>query len=41
MDSQCFQNTAKVGLGIMLESSSLTPEEMGMPPQPGYPAAPY
>ncbi|KAJ6502538.1 eukaryotic porin-domain-containing protein [Mycena sanguinolenta] len=25
---------AKVGVGVMIESSSLTPEEMGMPPQP-------
>jgi mitochondrial import receptor subunit TOM40 len=32
-----FKNSAKVGLGLMLESTSLTPEEMGMPPQPGYP----
>ncbi|KAJ7685198.1 eukaryotic porin-domain-containing protein [Mycena polygramma] len=24
----------KVGVGVMIESSSLTPEEMGMPPQP-------
>ncbi|KAF9246498.1 eukaryotic porin-domain-containing protein [Melanogaster broomeanus] len=29
-----FKNAAKVGVGVMLESSSLTPEEMGMPPQP-------
>ncbi|EGN95959.1 hypothetical protein SERLA73DRAFT_185412 [Serpula lacrymans var. lacrymans S7.3] len=29
-----FKNSAKVGLGVMIESSSLTPEEMGMPPQP-------
>jgi mitochondrial import receptor subunit TOM40 len=29
-----FQNTAKVGAGVMIESSSLTPEEMGLPPQP-------
>jgi len=28
-----FKNAAKVGVGIMIESSSLTPEEMGMPPQ--------
>jgi len=27
------QNAAKVGVGVMIESSSLTPEEMGMPPQ--------
>jgi mitochondrial import receptor subunit TOM40 len=29
-----FQNAAKVGVGVMIESSSLTPEEMGMIPQP-------
>ncbi|KAJ7632633.1 eukaryotic porin-domain-containing protein [Roridomyces roridus] len=29
-----FKNQAKIGLGVMIESSSLTPEEMGMPPQP-------
>ncbi|TFK42571.1 eukaryotic porin-domain-containing protein [Crucibulum laeve] len=29
-----FKNAAKVGVGVMIESSSLTPEEMGMPPQP-------
>jgi len=29
-----FKNTAKVGAGVMIESSSLTPEEMGLPPQP-------
>jgi mitochondrial import receptor subunit TOM40 len=28
------KNTAKVGAGVMIESSSLTPEEMGLPPQP-------
>ncbi|KAG1715704.1 hypothetical protein ID866_1467 [Astraeus odoratus] len=28
------QNAAKVGVGVMIESSNLTPEEMGMPPQP-------
>ncbi|KAF8350698.1 eukaryotic porin/Tom40 [Amanita rubescens] len=28
-----FKNAAKVGVGVMIESSSLTPEEMGMPPQ--------
>lgn len=31
------QNASKFGIGVMVESSSLTPEEMGMPPQPGYP----
>lgn len=34
------QNAAKVGVGITIESSTLTPEEMGMAPQPypgGYP----
>lgn len=30
-----FKNTARVGMGVMIESSSLTPEEMGMvQPQP-------
>ncbi|KAH7926323.1 hypothetical protein BV22DRAFT_1104412 [Leucogyrophana mollusca] len=29
-----LKNAAKVGVGVMIESSSLTPEEMGMPPQP-------
>ena len=28
------QNAAKVGVGVMIESSNLTPEEMGMPSQP-------
>jgi len=28
------KNTAKVGAGVMIESSSMTPEEMGLPPQP-------
>jgi mitochondrial import receptor subunit TOM40 len=28
-----WKNSAKVGVGVMLESSSLTPEEMGYPPQ--------
>ncbi|KAG6909703.1 hypothetical protein DXG01_015904 [Tephrocybe rancida] len=28
-----FKNSAKVGVGVMIESSTLTPEEMGMPPQ--------
>ncbi|KAA1471162.1 hypothetical protein DENSPDRAFT_775873 [Dentipellis sp. KUC8613] len=34
-----FKNAAKVGVGVMIESTSLTPEEMGMvmPPPPGYP----
>ncbi|KAL4254099.1 Tom40 family protein [Abortiporus biennis] len=37
-----FKNSAKVGVGVMLESTTLTPEEMGMPPQGGmpYPPAP-
>jgi len=29
------QNAAKVGVGVMIESTSLTPEEMGMVPPPG------
>ncbi|KAF4576576.1 translocase of outer mitochondrial membrane [Pleurotus pulmonarius] len=29
-----FKNSAKVGVGVMIESSTLTPEEMGLPPQP-------
>ncbi|KAF5380849.1 hypothetical protein D9615_003965 [Tricholomella constricta] len=28
-----FKNAAKVGVGVMIESTTLTPEEMGMPPQ--------
>jgi mitochondrial import receptor subunit TOM40 len=28
------QNAAKVGVGVMIESSTLTPEEMGMSSQP-------
>ncbi|KAG5642956.1 hypothetical protein DXG03_001838 [Asterophora parasitica] len=28
-----FKNAAKVGVGVMIESTSLTPEEMGLPPQ--------
>ncbi|TFK76429.1 hypothetical protein BDN72DRAFT_755451 [Pluteus cervinus] len=28
-----FKNAAKVGVGVMIESSTLTPEEMGLPPQ--------
>nr|ACG27157.1 mitochondrial import receptor subunit TOM40 [Zea mays] len=32
-----FKNSAKVGVGVMIESSSMTPEEMGMVPPPGYP----
>ncbi|RDB21047.1 putative mitochondrial import receptor subunit tom40 [Hypsizygus marmoreus] len=28
-----LKNAAKVGVGVMIESTSLTPEEMGMPPQ--------
>ncbi|KAI5122959.1 hypothetical protein M0805_006838 [Coniferiporia weirii] len=35
-----FKNAAKVGVGVMIESSSLTPEEMGMVPQPAYPPPP-
>ena len=31
--SYAAQNAAKVGVGVMIESSSLTPEEMGMSPQ--------
>jgi len=31
------QNAAKVGVGVMIESTSLTPEEMGMVPPPGQP----
>jgi len=30
-----FKNAAKVGVGVMIESTSLTPEEMGMVPPPG------
>jgi mitochondrial import receptor subunit TOM40 len=33
-DHRSPQNAAKVGLGLMLESTPLTPEQMGMPPQP-------
>ncbi|KAF7322987.1 hypothetical protein HMN09_00078400 [Mycena chlorophos] len=29
-----FKNAAKVGVGVMIESSTLTPEEMGMVPPP-------
>ena len=32
-DGCIVQNSAKVGIGVMIESTSLTPEEMGMPPQ--------
>jgi len=35
-----FKNAAKVGIGVMIESSSLSPEEMGMPPQPYPPPYP-
>ncbi|KAI0362350.1 hypothetical protein OH77DRAFT_1584773 [Trametes cingulata] len=35
-----FKNAAKVGVGVMIDSSSLTPEEMGMVPPPGVPAVP-
>ena len=34
--SLLFQNAAKVGVGVMIEGSTLTPEEMGMPAEPGY-----
>lgn len=30
-----FKNAAKVGVGVMIESTSLTPEDMGMVPGPG------
>jgi len=29
-----FKNSAKVGVGVMIDSSSLSPEELGMVPQP-------
>ncbi|KAH9951895.1 eukaryotic porin-domain-containing protein [Amylocystis lapponica] len=32
-----FKNSAKVGVGVMIESSTLTPEEMGMVPMTGPP----
>ncbi|THH19300.1 hypothetical protein EW146_g1830 [Bondarzewia mesenterica] len=32
-----FKNSAKVGVGVMIESTSLTPEEMGMTMPPGPP----
>jgi mitochondrial import receptor subunit TOM40 len=32
-----FKNAAKVGVGVMIESTSLTPEEMGMVAPPGQP----
>ncbi|KAI0082793.1 hypothetical protein K474DRAFT_1633154 [Panus rudis PR-1116 ss-1] len=35
-----FKNASKVGVGVSIESSSLTPEEMGLVPQPGFPAPP-
>ncbi|KAL1944641.1 hypothetical protein VTO73DRAFT_3071 [Trametes versicolor] len=35
-----FKNAAKVGVGVMIDSSSLSPEEMGMVPPPGSPAVP-
>ncbi|KAI1794560.1 mitochondrial import receptor subunit tom40 [Ganoderma leucocontextum] len=36
-----FKNAAKVGVGVMIESASFTPEEMGMiPPPPGSLAMP-
>ncbi|RDX56553.1 mitochondrial import receptor subunit tom40 [Polyporus arcularius HHB13444] len=31
-----FKNAAKVGVGVMIESSSMTPEEMGLVPPPGH-----
>lgn len=31
--SLCTQNAAKVGVGVMIEGTSLTPEEMGYPPE--------
>ncbi|KAG8901134.1 hypothetical protein FRB99_005550, partial [Tulasnella sp. 403] len=31
-----FKNAAKVGVGVMIESTSLTPEEMGYGPQAGF-----
>ncbi|KAH8106851.1 eukaryotic porin-domain-containing protein [Cristinia sonorae] len=34
-----FKNAAKVGVGVMIESSSLTPEEMGLTPE-GLPLPP-
>lgn len=36
-DMNLVQNSAKVGVGVMIESASFTPEEMGMMPPPGYP----
>ncbi|KAI0273639.1 eukaryotic porin-domain-containing protein [Gloeopeniophorella convolvens] len=33
-----FKNSSKVGVSVMIESTSLTPEEMGMVPPPGQPA---
>ncbi|EKM55371.1 uncharacterized protein PHACADRAFT_255951 [Phanerochaete carnosa HHB-10118-sp] len=35
-----FKNSAKVGVGVMIESAAMTPEEMGMVPPPGYPYPP-
>ncbi|KAI0831516.1 eukaryotic porin-domain-containing protein [Trametes gibbosa] len=35
-----LKNAAKVGVGVMIDSSSLTPEEMGMVPPPGVPSIP-
>ncbi|RPD66341.1 mitochondrial import receptor subunit tom40 [Lentinus tigrinus ALCF2SS1-7] len=31
-----LKNAAKVGVGVMIESSSMTPEEMGLIPPPGH-----
>lgn len=33
-----LQNAAKVGVGVMIESPSMTPEEMGMMQMPVPPA---
>ncbi|TDL27486.1 hypothetical protein BD410DRAFT_782573 [Rickenella mellea] len=35
-----FRNSAKVGVGVIIETSTLTPEEMGMPSQPYPPPYP-
>jgi len=35
-----FKNAAKIGVGVMIESSTLTPEEMGMPVPPQPPSYP-
>ncbi|KAI0709468.1 mitochondrial import receptor subunit tom40 [Earliella scabrosa] len=31
-----FKNAAKVGVGVMIESAAMTPEEMGLVPPPGH-----